>query len=90
MSPRSDASPVGPHATSHRHVPGTSSYEPHSTSADVLLLDSSDTEESHGPNTQVPATLAVDSYVSEWNVPSPDLKLVFDLTAVPSSICPGG
>ena len=79
VSPRPDASPAGPHTTSHRHVPGTSSYEPHSTSADVFLLDSSDTEEPHSPDTQVPATLAVDSYVSEWNVPSPDLKLVFDL-----------
>ena len=54
VSPRSDASPVGPHATSQRHMPGTSSYEPHSTSADVLLLASSDTEESYGPSTQVP------------------------------------
>ena len=86
VSPRPDASPAGPHTTLHRHVPSTSSCEPHSTSADVLLLDLSDTEDDHSPDTQVPAKLAVDSYDSEWNVPSPDLKLVFDLTAVPSDL----
>ena len=86
VSPRQDASPAGPHTTLHRHVPSTSSCEPHSTSADVLLLDLSATEDDHSPDTQVPAKLAVDSYDSEWNVPSPDLKLVLDLTAVPSDL----
>ena len=87
VSPRPGASPAGPHTTSHRHVPSTSSCEPHpKTSADVLLLDLSDTEEDHSPDTQVPAKLAVDSYDSEWNVPSPDLKLVFDLTAILSDL----
>ena len=86
VSPRPDASPAGPHTTSHRHVPSTSSFEPHPTSADVLFFDLSDTEEGPSPDTQVPAKLAVDSYDSDWNVPSPHLKLVFDLTAVPSDL----